>query len=496
LADDLAFTPPTLTAEVSEALDRISADSLRGHVSFLASDLLGGRGTPSKGLDLAAEYIAAQFRRAGLEPLGDDGYFQTADWKYLAPDPGSFSFEAAIGDRTIRVTQQQVSGGLTAAIDLRSTATLKVDAWKADSLAALSSDEVAGKVVLAEVPNPFKVPRSRVAETGMARSTFLRRMDELGPALVIDLDRDPETARGLRVDLSAPQRRVARKTPLIQLHSSALCQAFDALPHGGAEMTITMRTAEPQLRAEKVRNVVGLLRGSEPIQTPTYVLLTAHYDHLGVAAPNAAGDRVYNGANDDASGVASMIEIAAALAALKKRPRRSLVFIAFYGEEHGMVGSQHYAANPVVPLAKTVAVVNLEQLGRTDDSEGPRIAAADVTGFDFSEVGAILHRAGTAVGIGVGKRPQNERYFAMSDNISLARAGVPAHTISVAFQFPGYHAADDEWEKIDFANMAKVDRMVAMGLLLIADGTAPRWSEDNANAEPYRKAAQTLSAEE
>src|SRR5690349_4402556 len=80
-----------LTSAVKEGLDRISADSLRGHLSFLASDLLGGRATPSKGLDIAAEYIAAQFRRAGLEPIGDDGYFQTADWKTMAPDPGSFA---------------------------------------------------------------------------------------------------------------------------------------------------------------------------------------------------------------------------------------------------------------------------------------------------------------------------------------------------------------------------------------------------------------------
>ena len=83
--------PLALSPAVKESLDRISADSLRGHLSFLASDLLEGRGTPSKGLDLAAEYIAAQFRRAGLEPIGDDGYFQTADWKYLAPDPESFA---------------------------------------------------------------------------------------------------------------------------------------------------------------------------------------------------------------------------------------------------------------------------------------------------------------------------------------------------------------------------------------------------------------------
>ena len=130
-----------------------------------------------------------------------------------------------------------------------------------------------------------------------------------------------------------------------------------------------------------------------PALRETYVILTAHYDHLGIGPDNGSGDRIFNGANDDGSGTASVIEIASALSTLKPRPRRSLVFVAFYGEEHGLVGSRYYVEHPVVPLEKTVADINLEQVGRTDDSDGPRVSAATVTGYDYSDVGALLHRA-------------------------------------------------------------------------------------------------------
>src|SRR4051812_2948140 len=152
-----------------EAIQRITADSLRGHVAFLASDLLEGRGTPSRGLDLAAEYIAAQFRRAGLEPIGDDGYFQTAPWPYLAPDPGTFSCEVKIGDESIGVDERHVSAALTKALDVPPTTVVKVDASDRRAYAALRPEEVAGKVVLAEVPSPAGVPPGRMAAAFAAR---------------------------------------------------------------------------------------------------------------------------------------------------------------------------------------------------------------------------------------------------------------------------------------------------------------------------------------
>jgi hypothetical protein len=321
----LATTAFALTPEQQAVVNGISENSLRGNLSFLSSDLLEGRDTPSRGLDLAAEYIAAEFRRAGLEPAGGDGYFQDA----------------------------------------------------------MVKDQV-------------------------------------------------------------------------------------------------------------VRNVAGLLRGSDPALADTYVLLSAHYDHLGMRPTGE--DRIYNGANDDGSGTVSVIEIASALAAAPERPKRSILFLTFYGEEKGLLGSRYYAAHPLEPLDKTVASVNLEQVGRTDASDGKQIGVGYLTGFDYSNLGAILNEAAQPAGIPIKKDlPSKGEFFARSDNLSLARAGVVSHTIYVADNYSDYHKVGDEWQKIDYANMAAVDRAIALGLLRLAsDATPPQWNEASPAVRPFAEAARKL----
>ncbi len=486
-----AQAPFQVTPAELGALDKISADSLKGHLSFLASDLLEGRGTPSRGLDIAAEYIAAQFRRAGLEPIGDDGYFQTANWKYLAPDSASFLCEVKEGAKAIRIGMDHVSGFIAKAMDLPHSPTFKIVASDAAALQNLKPELIHGKVVLVELPHPYKVERSRVAETNRARLALLAKLDELKPLLVVDVERDEAGVLGFRRDLEG--RRPSRSpngAPLLRLHSADLARAFDAAPAGPSEMTLALKFGEPTERTAKVRNVLGLLRGSDATLKETYVILSAHYDHLGLGPQNGSGDRIYNGANDDGSGTVSVVEIASALASLSPRPKRSLIFATFYGEEHGLIGSQYFTEHPIVPLDKIVAAINLEQLGRTDDSDGPRVSAATVTGYSFSDVGPLLRRVGASIGVDVSEHPtKSDAYFQASDNASLARAGVPAHTISVAFAFPDYHGADDEWEKVDYANMAKVDRMAALGLLEIANGPPPAWNPNNPKAAPFRQKA-------
>jgi hypothetical protein len=323
-----------VSSELRAALAFITPNSLRGHVSFLASDLLEGRNTPSRGLDVAAEYIAAQFRRAGLAPAVEGGYFQ------------------------------------------------------------------AGSIA----------PAAR--------------------------NRNP----------SAPP-------------------------------------PEPV----KLRNVIGVLRGSDAALSTTCVILSAHYDHLGML-PKGEGDLIYNGADDNASGTVAVLEIAAALARLDTRPKRSIVFMTFAGEEKGLLGSRYYAANPVFPVEKTVAAINLEELGRTDDVTGPVVSSAYVTGFDYSDVGPILERAGKLTGVTIAKHAENnDKFFGSSDNQPLAALGIPAHTLSVGFIFPDYHQVGDEWQKLDYDNMAKIVRAVALGVYRIADSAdPPRWNAANPRADRYR----------
>jgi Zn-dependent M28 family amino/carboxypeptidase len=306
----LSAAAPNLSSEQQLVIDHISAASLRGHLSFIASDLLEGRATPSRGLDVAAEYIAAQFRRAGLEPVAGSDYFQTAP----------------VGNGT-------------------------------------------------------------------------------------------------------------------------------------------------------AKNVAGLLRGSDPDLRDSYVILSAHYDHIGMRSKG--DDRIYNGANDDGSGTVSVIEIASALASLPVHPKRSILFLAFFGEERGLLGSQYYARHPLVPLNKTIAEISLEQVGRTDATNGPQVGVAYLTGFDYTGLGSTLAEQADAAGfrIAADPSPKKEDLFERSDNLPFALAGIPDGTIFVAADFPDYHRVGDKWQKIDYENMAKLDRALALGLMhLSSDAAPPKWN--------------------
>jgi hypothetical protein len=254
-----------------------------------------------------------------------------------------------------------------------------------------------------------------------------------------------------------------------------------------------------------LRNVIGVLKGSDPSLKDTYVLVTAHYDHIGVK-PQGEGDTIFNGANDNASGVSALIEIARAIARSPKRPLRSIAFIAFFGEERGLVGSRYYARNPVFPIDKSYAQINLEQLGRTDDSEGARVKAATLTGWDRSDVGRILAAAAAPYGIRIYKHPKfSEEFFERSDNEALAKLKVPAHTLSVAYEFPDYHGVGDEAEKLDYANLTAVARGVRAGILRLANRrmkltlreVSPAASApESGNSQPTPKAKQSKPSPE
>jgi hypothetical protein len=484
-AESFAITP-----DMRAALDHISADSLRGHLSFIASDLLEGRNTPSRGLDVAAEYIAAQFRRAGLEPVGDGGYFQTADWLLAERDMQDFEMRFQSGTRSLSIGARQVSLSLEGAMNLSESPVFKVDYKEAG---ALDRALIEGRVILTEIPDYRREERSRWPEMFRAQNEFLSRISSLKAALVISIDRINKTGSGAGAGrLINPENRQPPRPatmPLITVHDPRTVELYDAAKPGPQASTLSLRVSAPVEKPVKLRNVTGLLRGSDVSLKDTYVLVTAHYDHVGVQAAGE-GDRIFNGANDDGSGTVSVIELAAALSRLKQRPRRSIVFITFFGEEKGLLGSRYYGRHPAFPIEKTVAHVNLEQVGRTDSTEGPQVSSASLTGFDYSDIGQTFKAAGDMIGVNVYKHERNsDPFFGRSDNQALADQGVPAHTLCVAFLYPDYHGLGDHWDKIDYANMEKINRLVAVGLLMVASNPQePKWNESNPRAARYVKA--------
>jgi hypothetical protein len=509
---------PGVPPQWQGALELVTAEDMRGHLSFIASDALEGRKTPSRGLDIAAEYIAAQFRRAGLEPAGDDGYFQTANWKLSGRDlraaRAAFTGGGPNGAETLSVRPEQLSLGFAvsgfnfwspdSALALDDAGVLKVAYGDAAALAALTREQLGGRVLLVEFPAFPRGNMGAAFQLLREENAFLARAHELGSALVVAFDRAGERGRGggeprLVNPEGGPRRSplgASPTAPLVTVHGAEAARFYDSLPAGPGRAKLTLSVPAPADTPARVRNVAGILRGSDPKLKDTYVIVSAHYDHIGVREGCDASkeDCVFNGANDDGSGTVGVIELAAALSKLNPRPKRSILFMTFFGEELGLVGSRYYGAHPLVPLAKTVAQVNLEQVGRTDDSEGPQVSTLAVTGFDFSDVGAALQRAGEAAGVRVYKHPTNsDAYFSRSDNQSLADAGVPAHTAGVAFEFPDYHAVGDEWAKVDFANMERVVRTVGLAALLIADDARePRWNEQNPKTAPYVEAWKKL----
>jgi len=482
-----------VTPDIEAALAGISADSLRGHLSFIASDALEGRNTPSPGLDIAAQYIAAQFRRAKLEPAGDQDYFQTANFVVSETPMDAFELKLKSGPETISVAKNQVSFNIDRELKV-STPIFKVDYSDKTALAQLKPEQIEGKAILTEIPDLRRVEESRRMETYQTYEQFLGKMTELKAALVISIDRNSATGSGAgQGRLIDPENRRPMpqflRFPQINVQDQRVFKLYDESKAGLTTAQLSLAISAPAERPVRLRNVIGILRGSDPVLKDTYVLVTAHYDHIGVRR-EMSGDNIFNGANDDGSGTVSVIEIASALASLKQRPKRSIVFMTFFGEEKGLLGSRYYGRHPVFPISSTVADVNLEQVGRTDSSEGPQIANATLTGFDYSDMGQIFKAAGEKTGITVYKHEQNsDSFFARSDNQALADQGVPAHTLCTAFVYPDYHGAGDHWEKIDYANMAKVDRMVALALTMIANNPeAPRWNEANPKTSRYVKA--------
>ncbi|MDX2064384.1 MAG: M20/M25/M40 family metallo-hydrolase [Fimbriimonadaceae bacterium] len=319
---------PVRQSVPNDRLAMITPAGLRAHVKFLAGDALQGRGTPSVGLDIAAEYIAARFEAAGLDPLPDGSYFQ--------------------------------------------------------------------------------------------------------------------------------------------VH---------------------------QYQDKSVRNVVGILPGRDPKLKATYVFLTAHYDHLGAQKRPEGNteDAIYNGANDNASGTAGVIASAEVLGALKgttKAPKRTIVFMTFWGEERGLLGAREYVKQPLFPVKDTVGMINLEQIGRTDDSEGPRVGALSVTGYDFSDLPSMVEATAQKSKVKLEKHPKfNEPFFNASDNAAFAAAGIPAHTFCTAFQFADYHQPADHWDKLNYSNMAVVTRFIASATLTLANSDrTPVWNAALPKTERYRKA--------
>ena len=516
------------------ALRALRADAAWAPLRFLSSDALEGRGTGARGGDLAALYVAAQFTLLGLQPAGDSGgWFQHVPIVTMVPNP---TLEAG-GGPALRFRDDFVAWAQNAppappgarpgaaSVDTAEAAGelvfvgfgIAAPEWQWDDY---KGADVHGKILLMLVNDPglrdATLFRGGIL-TYYGRWTYkLEEAARRGAAGVLLVHNDTMATYGWntvvnswtgdQVSLLAPRQSLAWAGWLTQSAAGA------ALAAKGLDLTQLMTAASrrdfrpvstgitvhgrviSQVRHSSADNVVARLAGSDPALRDEAVLLTAHYDHLGIGQP-VRGDSIMNGALDNASGVATMLAMADAFTRTGVRARRSLLFVAFTGEEKGLLGSGAFAARPPMPLARLAAILNIDEanlFSRTRD-----IAAL---GGEQSSLGAAFDRAARAEGLRVTPDLDALRrgaYF-RSDHFPLARAGVPGLSFEIGddavghpagwmleqkatFNRERYHQPSDEllpWYTVDGAlQQARVMMRVALDVGNAA--AQPVWSSSS-----------------
>lgn len=439
--------------------------AMKSHVMFLASDEMRGREAGSAEFGIAAQYVASQFYQAGLKPMGDQGsYLQSVPLVSYSPaDAGSMAWAPAKGTPV-----HLAPGADFAAIGDPSKAVTSVSApvvfvgfgivapqFKRDDYKGV---DVRGKIVAYFAGAPARYPGEERAHFG-SPATKLEIAAAHGAVGTIVLE-GGATGRGsfmvqaagasrTRVTWGYPDgsgKAAAPGTPALGLVSGAgaaklFAEAKTAWTKVSAQsangdwqfkpeqlpgtLSVTLRTTNTRVTSA---NVVGMIPGSDPALKDQVVVLSGHLDHIGIGAPDAKGDRINNGALDDAVGVASLIEEARRFQVSGKPPRRSILFLAVTAEEKGLIGSDYFANNPPVPKAALVADVNLDMPMITY-----RFEDLVAFGTDRSTLGPIVHGVARDLGLALSPDPMpDEGLFVRSDHYRFVQQGVPS-----VFLWPG-----------------------------------------------------------
>lgn len=454
----LALIVSLLFASTALAQSPILEQNVRAELGFLASDALQGRGSGTVYERIAAEYIGAQFRQFGLEPAGD------------TDSTGNKGFVQRVALESVKFVEPPA---------LTVTSGSNVQKWQfgRDFLVNfLRAPQISGELQIAGPDDAFKkgaVVAIKLSEgaTQEQRQAILMKAFSAGAAavLVLETEANKKTreAGDARLPNLPPRRSGATSEPfaIINLRKDAL-DTILAMPSG---TRVEFGGRSESSEANSTWNVVGVLRGSDPKVAGEAILLSAHLDHLGFN-DSLTGDKIFNGADDDASGCVAVMEMARVLAS-GKRPRRTIYFVGFGSEERGGIGSRHFLDNSPVPLTQIVANLNFEMLGRPD----PKVGSDKLwlTGYERSNLGPELAKQGASL---VADPHPTQNFFQRSDNYNLALRGVIAQTISSYGLHTDYHRPSDEVSKIDFPFMTRSLNSLVKPIRWLANSTfRPTW---------------------
>jgi Zn-dependent M28 family amino/carboxypeptidase len=509
-AKTAAATPATLAAQ--RGVDQITAAQMRAFLTFIASDEMEGRDTPSRGLDTTAQFIAMNLTRWGFKPAGDNGTFLQhialrRDRVDTAQTHADLTGQTLVlGDDYIpSAVTGSASGGLVFAGNGWFIKSKEMDAYK--------GIDAKGKIaVIFGTPNGF--PRGlrradlsgKQGEDWMNPVDYARKQGVVGLIYVPDFqflanwDRNRQriVERGTTVvekfmatgSASLPSITASPKlaNAIFQGEKQSATTLFEQAYGGGTSVTAPFAlNADKKLNLNVVvrnetlgtQNVVGIWEGSDPTLKDEYIAVGAHYDHVGngtgpgQCTPIGA-DTICNGADDDGSGTTALLAMAEALGHTSPRPKRSVLFVWHCGEEKGLWGSRYFTDNPTIPLDHVVAQLNIDMIGRSKkegdtnprnkDLTGPNdvfVIGSTMMSTELGELSQTVNKSYLNLGFDLRYDDPKDpnRFFFRSDHYNYARKGIP-----IIFFFDGehedYHRPGDSPDKIDYQKMEKITRTV------------------------------------
>ncbi len=470
------------SGSTTRAAAGIRADEIQEHITFLASDELGGRDTPSPGLEAAAEYLAAELEGAGLTPAGDDGtflqrfpYTRTAmvvERRRVAYEGPSGAQELDFGGDYYVIPGQQVAEGVEVVFGgpagkpvagLVQVAQSKVLLFTTDGNPVVGTDEAL-------------LGAFQAAAQGGASALVLLLDDTNAPDSILDLASGIQGA-GLATPLPIVGLSADRSRELFAAAGLDLPALREFPPPSAITLDgITMTVAAPfEVSEHTPPNVVAMFRGSDPVLQGEYIVYSAHFDHVGVGMPNEAGDSIYNGADDDASGTSVLLETAAAFAAMDVSTARSVIFLAVSGEEKGLLGSKYYSENPTVPIEGIIMNINLDMVGRNHPDTLIGV------GRQYTNLGPITDRIlqeHPDLGFTVIEDPKPEdQAFFRSDHLHFVNKDIPA-IFFTTWDHEDYHKPSDESHLIDSEKAARIAKLVFyLGARIASGDEDPQWTE-------------------
>jgi hypothetical protein len=449
----------------------ISPQQVKLNVQFLSSDELRGRDTGTPEIDIAAAYIASWLHAHGVQPAyGDSSFYQHIIFEQTPP-PDEIVF--TVGDSTYQknsdlILMNSFTGKLKGEIIYLNHATQdEID--KAD---------VQGKIILTNAGLPGQQsPQQFFTSSGQKNS----RAAQAGAAAIIELYSSPSAPWPMLVNfLSRSRLQIAADTddapaiPQLWMNNPTVSRNNFLTSSAGKEASLSV-TGEPKNEFTS-RNVIGITEGSDLELKDEFIMLSAHYDHIGVRPGEETGDFIYNGARDNAVGTAGIMAAAAYFA--KHPPKRSVIFAAWTAEEKGLLGSRYYAENPAIPLNQTVYNLNIDGAGYNDTTK------VTIVGLGRTEADPELRAAAGAFGLEAIPDPVPEQnLFDRSDNVNFAVRGIPSPTYSMGFTgFDDeinyfYHRVTDEAESVNFNYVTDYIRSFVYAAYLIANAEeAPFWN--------------------